>query len=33
MAAKEGILIGSTVAGLTGRLLLRQIQSNKRIEP
>jgi NhaA family Na+:H+ antiporter len=29
MAAKEGILIASTVAGLTGWLLLRHIQSNK----
>jgi NhaA family Na+:H+ antiporter len=29
MAAKEGILIASTVAGLTGWLLLRHIQNNK----
>jgi NhaA family Na+:H+ antiporter len=29
MAAKEGILIASTVAGLTGWLLLRNIQNNK----
>ncbi len=33
MAAKEGILIGSTVAGLAGWLLLRHIQPNKKIEP
>ena len=30
MAAKEGILIASTVAGLTGWLLLRHIQNNKK---
>ena len=29
MAAKEGILIASTVAGLTGWLLLRHIQKHK----
>ena len=29
MAAKEGLLIASTVAGLTGWLLLRYIQNNK----
>lgn len=30
MAAKEGILIASTIAGLTGWLLLRHIQNNKQ---
>ena len=30
MAAKEGILIASTIAGLTGWLLLRHIQNSKK---
>ena len=30
MAAKEGILIASTVAGLAGWLLLRHIQNTKK---